>query len=155
MASCLQECHLAEEGAVQIFIRCYQHWWQTLCNSKIISPCRSIDRDFHWLTSIFLACKNWKLSEQLYPMKRIKLLVIAQCYWPVLLRRSLRQEDYVPQLDNVVVQVFIKKCPVNAENTDLRKVDVNCVWRLFQNYRYKNVLVFVSCLVNGLKNLKF
>lgn len=156
MASCLQECQLAEEGVVQNFIRCYQHWWPTQCNSKIVSPCRCIDRDCHWLTRIFLACKSWELSEQLCSTKHVQSLAIAQCYWPALLR-SLRQEDYVPELVNVVVQMYIKKCPVNAENTELKKVDVTVFWdySLFQNSRYKNVFVFVSCLVNGLQNLKF
>lgn len=145
MASCLQEHHLAEEGAVQILIRCYQHWWQSQCNSKIISPCRHIDRDCNWLTRIFLACKNQELSEQLSSMKRIQSLAIARCYWPALLR-SLRQQDDVPGLVNVVVPMYIKKkCPVNAENTELRKVDVTVFWgySLFQNCRYKNVFCFL------------
>lgn len=157
MASCLQECRLTEEGAVQIFIRCYQHWWQTQCNSKIISPCRHIGRDCHWLTRIFSACKNWELSEQHCSMKRIQSLAIAQCYWPAHLR-SLRLEDFMPGLDNAVFQMYIrKKRPVNAENNELRKVDITMFWdnSLFKNSRYKNVLLFVSCFVNGLKTLKF
>lgn len=148
MASCLQECQLAEEGVVQNFIRCYQHWWPTQCNSKIVSPCRCIDRDCHWLTRIFLACKSWELSEQLCSTKHVQSLAIAQCYWPALLR-SLRQEDYVPELVNVVVQMYIKKVSSECWKYWIKKGWCYCVLRLLPFSKFQIQKCFCFCFLPG------